>query len=415
MDRTTEFPRQGDATEARSGVGGVRYSSYGVNRMRYVAFCFAALVAGVGGAHLSAWAEPFGSREDLGEALYFDVNLSKNRTQACATCHDPSVGFVDPRPTAAGRAVSLGDDGVSLGDRNAPTAAYARFSPVFHRREDGAYVGGQFLDGREPDLAGQAGGPPLNPIEMGMPSKHAVVERLKENPDYVRAFDALFEPGILNDAERGYRAMTESIAAFERTPFFAPFDSKYDRYLSGEATLSDEEELGRILFFSQQFTNCHLCHQLRTSQLARTETFSNYEYHNIGVPVNARARAVNGVAADHVDRGLLDNPAVDDPAQAGKFKVPTLRNVAVTGPYMHNGVFEDLRTTVVFYNQYNTNAPSARINPETGEPWGPPQVEETLSLEDLQHGPALEDRRIDAIVAFLKTLTDRRYEHLLED
>ena len=357
----------------------------------------------------------FESKAALGEALYFDVNLSKNRTQACATCHDPEFGFVDPRPTAAGRAVSLGDDGVSLGDRNAPTASYARFSPPFHQMDDGAYRGGQFLDGREPDLKGQAGGPPLNPIEMGMPSKAAVVARLEENPAYVRAFEAFFGGGILDDPEAGYEAMREAIAAFEQRPFFAPFDSKYDRYLRGEATFTDQEELGRVLFFSQQFTNCNQCHQLHSSQVAPTETFSNYEYHNIGIPANAAARAVNGLPADHVDRGLLDNPLVSDPAQAGKFKVPTLRNVAVTGPYMHNGVFEELRTTVVFYNKYNSRAPAAQTNPETGEPWRVPEVEGTLSLKELEHGPALDDQRIDALVAFLETLTDRRYEHLLGD
>lgn len=355
------------------------------------------------------------SKEELGKLLYFDVNLSKNRTQSCATCHDSDFGFVDPRETVAGRAVSLGDDGMSLGDRNAPTAAYARFSPPFHQMKNGAYRGGQFLDGREMDLAGQAGGPPLNPIEMGMPSKAAVMERLKENQDYVEAFDALFGGGILDDPEKGYEAMRESIAAFEHTPEFAPFDSRYDRFLRGELKLTDQEELGRVLFFSQQFTNCNQCHQLSASQLSKTETFSNYEYHNIGVPVNKVARQHNGAAPGHVDNGLLDNPAVSDPAQAGKFKVPTLRNVAVTGPYMRNGVFEDLRTTVVFYNKYNSRAASAQINPETNEPWGPPEVDGTLSMKELEHGPALDDQRIDAIVTFMKALTDQRYEHLLEE
>jgi len=362
----------------------------------------------------TADAASFETKEALGEALFFDTNLSKNRTQACATCHDPDTAFTDPRETAAGRAVSLGDDGASLGDRNTPTAGYARFSPTFHRKDDGGYVGGQFLDGREPDLEGQAGGPPLNPIEMGMPDKAAVVARLKENPAYVESFDALYGAGTMADVDTAYAAMTASIAAFERTPFFSPFDSKYDRFLRGEAELTDQEELGRLIFFSQQFSNCHLCHQFNTSQVAAEETFSSYQFHNIGIPANTAARAVNGVAADHVDRGLLDNAQVDDAAQAGKFKVPTLRNVAVTAPYMHNGVFADLRTTIVFYNKYNTKKDAGQINPETGKPWDPPEVDGTLSLKELEHGPALDDKRIDALVAFLKTLTDKRYEHLLE-
>mgnify|MGYP001793516633 CR=1 FL=1 len=360
-------------------------------------------------------AQSYDTKAALGEALFFDVNLSKNRSQACATCHNPDYGFIDPRPTEVGLAVSLGDDGVSLGDRNAPTASYAKYAPKFHQMEDGVYRGGQFLDGREPDLAGQAGGPPLNPIEMGMPDKASVVARLLENADYVSAFKKLFGDDIFVDDDTAYGAMQTSLAAFEETPFFSPFDSKYDRSLRGEVKLTDEEELGRILFFSQQFTNCNQCHQLQTSQVSKEETFSNYEYHNIGIPVNQEVRAANGLGSDFVDPGLVNNPLVSEPSELGKFKVPTLRNVAVTGPYMHNGVFKNLRTTVAFYNKYNSKAASAQTNPETGEPWGSPEVDGTLSLKELEHGPALDAQRIDALVAFMKTLTDRRYEHLIQD
>ena len=360
-------------------------------------------------------AEAIGSIEALGRALYFDVNLSKNRSQSCATCHSPDFGFTDPRGNASGKAVSLGDDGHSLGDRNAPTASYAAFSPDFHRDDTAQYVGGQFLDGREKDLAGQAGGPPLNPIEMGMPDKAGVVGRLKENAAYVTAFRSFYGGDIFDRPDDAYRAMTESIAAFEKTDFFAPFDSRYDRYLRGEYQMTVLEDLGMTLFFSQQFSNCNICHQLKPTPNRTGETFSNYQYHNIGVPPNDAARAVNGVAADHVDRGLLDNPAIDDPAQAGRFKVPTLRNVAVTGPYMHNGVFKDLRTVVLFYNKYNSKSARRQINPETGEQWRAPEVPDNLALKELETGPALDDRRIDALVAFMKTLTDARYEHLLTD
>ena len=102
--------------------------------------------------------------EELGELLFFDVNLSANRTQSCSSCHDPNHGFADPRGMA-----SPGDDGVSLGDRNAPTAAYAAFSPSFHMHPDSAWVCGQFHDGRAATLAEPAAGPPLKPVEMGTP------------------------------------------------------------------------------------------------------------------------------------------------------------------------------------------------------------------------------------------------------
>ena len=374
----------------------------------------AALVLSLSFAASPARAADYATPAELGKALFFDPNLSKNRTQACATCHAPDFAFTDPRETAVGRAVSLGDDGMSLGDRNAPTAAYAKFTPKFQRLKDGRYVGGQFLDGREPDLAGQAGGPPLNPLEMGMPDKASVVKRLWENPAYVTAFAKLFGPKVKDDTDAAYAAMTQAIAAFENTKEFAPFDSKYDRFLKGEAKLTDQEELGRLLFFSQQFTNCNQCHQLHAVQPAKGETFTNYQFHNIGIPVNTAVRQANGSKPGHIDHGLLDNPAVTDKAQDGKFKVPTLRNVAVTGPYMHNGVFKDLRTTVLFYNRYNTKDPARLINPETGKPFRAPEVPATLSVKELTHGPALDDKRIDALVAFMKTLTDRRYEDLLE-
>ncbi|UTW53557.1 methylamine utilization protein MauG [bacterium SCSIO 12827] len=373
-----------------------------------------ALILGLSFAAAPARATDYATAAELGKALFFDPNLSKNRTQACATCHNPAHAFTDPRETDVGRAVSLGDDGTSLGDRNTPTAAYAKFAPRFQRLKDGRYVGGQFLDGREPDLAGQAGGPPLNPVEMGMPDKAGVVKRLWEYPPYVTAFAKLFGPKVMDDTDAAYAAMTQAIAAFEQTEEFAPFDSKYDRFLKGEAKLTDQEELGRLLFFSQQFTNCNQCHQLHAVQPAKGETFTNYQFHNIGIPVNTAVRQANGSKPGHIDHGLLDNPAVTDTAQDGKFKVPTLRNVAVTGPYMHNGVFKDLRTTVLFYNRYNTKDPERLINPETGKPFRAPEVPATLSVKELTHGPALDDKRIDALVAFLKTLTDRRYEALLE-
>lgn len=359
--------------------------------------------------------KPYTTMEALGKALFFDVNLSKNRTQSCSTCHTPDAGFVDPHETDVGKAVSLGDDGKSLGDRNTPTASYARFSPPFHKNKAGVFVGGQFLDGRELNLQGQAGGPPLNSIEMGMPDKASVVARLKENPLYISAFARLFDKPIFDDSEKAYAAMTKAIAAFEKTEFFSPFTSKYDRSLRGAYKLTNQEELGRLLFFSRQFTNCNICHQLRKLPGGKQETFSNYEFHNIGVPANLAARRYNGVAKGHIDHGLLNNPMVDDKSQDGKFKTPTLRNIAVTGPYMHNGVFKDLRTVILFYNKYNSISKKRHINPETTKQWRTPEVPANLSIKELETGPALDDKRVDALVAFLKTLTDKRYEHLLND
>lgn len=359
--------------------------------------------------------EDYATIEKLGEALFNDPNLSHNRSQACSTCHMQGFGLVDLRDNeGAGQAVSLGDNGSSLGDRNTPTTSYANLSPPFSRNEAGEYVGGQFWDGRASRLEDQAAGPPLNPVEMGMPDKASVVGRLKENPDYVAAFGTQFGAKVFDNPDDAFDAMTKALAAFERTEEFAPFDSKYDRYLRGEEKLTDQEELGRVLFFSRQFTNCNLCHEVNGPSGIEKGLFTNHKYFNIGVPENTAVRKANGSKAGMRDAGLAQNPAVTDTdAQRGKFKVPTLRNVAVTGPYMHNGVFKDLRTAVLFYVKYNSKKKSRQINPETGEVWAAPEVPDNIAMTELSAGPALDDRRVDALVAFMKTLTDRQYEHLL--
>lgn len=349
------------------------------------------------------------TKEEIGELLFFDVNLSKNRTQSCSTCHNPNIGFVDDRDNGINKMVSLGDDGKSLGDRKAPTVSYAKFSPRFHFDEKTKkYVGGQFWDGRASTLEEQAGGPPLNPIEMGMSDKKAVVDRLKENSLYVSSFKKIFGNNIFDDNEKAYEAMTKLIASYERTESISPFDSKYDRYLKGEYDLTALEDLGKSIFFSLNNNSCANCHVLKGED-KEGETFTNYEYHNIGVPINKKARAKNGVK--DLDDGLFANPNVSSEEQRGKYKVPTLRNVAVTGPYMHNGVFKDLKTVVEFYDKYNNI--DRNINPETNKHWDEPEVKDTISLTELK-AIKLTDRKVEALVAFMKLLTDKKYEYLLE-
>ncbi len=354
-------------------------------------------------------ANEISQKETLGQVLFSDKNLSKNRTQSCATCHNPNAGFADDRENGIGKMASLGDDNKSLGDRQAPTASYAKFSPDFHFDEKKQkYIGGQFWDGRAKTLEEQAGGPPLNPIEMGMGSKKEVVDRIKENAYYVQTFKELFGEDVFKDDEKAYDAMTSAIASFERSNEFSSFDSKYDRYLKGEYDLTPLEDLGKSIFFSNNNNSCATCHVLKGEDKAG-ETFTNYEYHNIGTPANKTLRAKNGVK--EIDKGLLANPNVKDVAQNGKHKVPTLRNVAVTAPYMHNGVFKDLKTVIEFYDKYNNK--DRNINPETKKPWDDAEVKETIALKELKAN-ALTDRKVEALVAFMKLLTDKKYEHLLE-
>ncbi len=384
----------------------------------------------------------FSSKAQLGEQLYNDKNLSLNRSQSCATCHNPNQGFIDERVNDASinglaSAGSLGDNGTSIGDRNAPTVAYAAFSPSFKpgTRERAAsqrtgnnpvadyqgFLGGQFWDGREDDLAGQAGGPPTNPDEMGMPDKASVIERLKENADYVSGFESLYGSDIFNDTDNAYLAMTDSIGEFEKTSVFYPFDSKYDRSLIGEYSypVTSKAVLGKALFFSSDFA-CASCHQLHEIG-NKGEIFTSFEYHNIGVPENTALRSFNGVTQQ--DLGLFNNPngATDD--NKGKFKVPTLRNVAVTAPYMHNGVFQTLEAVLHFYehaklrgrNNSNGSVINDIINPETHLGFKDPEVDLNIEHELLAgNDKNLDPQNIEALVCFFMSLTDAKFEHLLD-
>ena len=351
---------------------------------------------------------------DLGRALFFDSNLSANRTQSCASCHDPAHAFIDSRDNGVGGAASLGADGRALGDRNAPSLSYAALVAPLARDDHGQYVGGLFHDGHARDLASQAGQPMLNPLEMQMPDAQAVVARVRENPGYVADFTRHFGAALFDDPQAAFAAIGAALAAFERTPFFVAFDSRYDRFQRGELELTPDEEQGRTLFFST-LMNCTSCHLQDASNTRLHDSFSNFRYFNIGLPANVALRARNGRGAQQIDRGLSDNPHIKDPREAGKFRVPTLRNVALTAPYMHNGVFKDLRTAIFFYNRHLVNNAANAINPETGRPWGPPEVAANVDHELLRQGQPLDEERIALIIAFLRTLTDQRLEPLLKN
>lgn len=386
-----------------------------------------------GGSSSSTETIKFDTKEKLGESLFFDQNLSLTHNTSCATCHDPDNGFADARFKEDGvdqsifihGALSVGDDGVSLGGRNVPTAAYAMFSPEFNATE---VKGGQFHDGRAATLKDQAMGPPLDGAEMMMPDKASVVERIQENPDYVTAFESLYGATIFDDINATYAAMGEAIGKFEKTDLFAPFDSKYDRYVAckeeggrtskclEDGNWSVDEQLGMDLYFSEANTNCVTCHMLQSQSEVANETFTNYEYHNIGTPKNLvaiQARAALGLGElNATEHGVYGAYPEINASNDGAVKVPTLRNVAVTAPYMHNGVFQELRTVLEFYDHMGDG--DRPNNPETGEPWGEPDVNSTINREDLAM-PELTDRKLEALEAFLKTLTDKRYEHLLEN
>lgn len=368
----------------------------------------------------------YGSANELaqfGRQLFFDPTLSEPPGQSCASCHDPLRAFSDSfiRPGKSGSkrsdrilngALSVGADGTSLIDRNTPSLTYVGTIPPF-MKIDGLYRGGLFLDGRSHNLTDQVRQPLLNPREMGQPDEAAIARKVLANDGYRRSLSQHFGDEALTDDSELLDAISTAIATFERSDELSSFDSKYDRYLSGEYTMTREEALGRELFFSD-LVNCVQCHVNEAGKVADRETFTNHRFHNIGVPINLQAREANGLGAKHQDPGLLDNPQVQDSSEAGKFRVPTLRNVAVTPPYMHNGVFNNLHTAVLFYGRYTLSNRPSQIDPETQQPWQPAEIPDTIDLEILEGGQPLDSQRASALVAFLKTLTDKRYEHLLD-
>jgi len=354
------------------------------------------------------------SRESLGEKLFNDTSLSRDGTQSCASCHDSKHAFIDARynltsaDTVTPGGVSTGQDKMSLGDINTPSTTYAAFVPKFHFDDkEGLFKGGLFLNGRAIDLEDQAKQPFLNPVEM-QTTKEDVVAKVQDK--YGKSMRSLFGDAIFDNSEAAFDAVAASIAAFERTEQFATFDSKFDRVLKGEAEFTEEEKLGHDLFVAEDKGNCAACHPVPDLNSNKVDSlFTDFTYDNLGAPKNVRVRTKNGMGPEFVDNGLFNNPKVNDPELKGAFRVSSLRNIAVTAPYMHNGLFRNLVTVVHFYN--TRDVPGA-LNPETQAPWQPAEVDSTKNVEELGDlGLSLDE--VNAIVAFMKTLTDERYKHLI--
>jgi cytochrome c peroxidase len=336
----------------------------------------------------------FTPKEQLGKLLFFDTNLSTPPGQSCASCHSPDTGFGDPVQQLP---VSRGAHPDRFGNRNDLTAAYAAFIPPLRFDEDeDMWVGGLFWDGRAADLAEQAKGPPLNPLEMANPDVETITETLRA-AEYRDLFFEVFGNDALDDAARAVDLMADAIAAYEATSELSPFDSKYDLFLAGEVQLSEQESRGMALYESEAKGNCAACHPNRPGADGSPPLFTDHTYDNLGVPKNPEnpfyslPPEFNPDGHRYVDLGL--GAVVDDPDVYGMFRVPTLRNVALTQPYMHNGVFKTLYQAVAFYNTRDV------------APWPAPEWPENVNRDELGN-LGLTTQDIEDIVAFLHTLSD---------
>ncbi|MBU4329054.1 MAG: c-type cytochrome [Acidobacteria bacterium] len=326
--------------------------------------------------------------------LFFETSLSTPPGQACSTCHSPEVAFADPEinlPVSRGARPGL------YGNRNDMPAAYAAFIPPLHYdEEEEVWIGGLFWDGRANSLAEQAQGPPLNPLEMANPDIQTIAEKLR-TLRYTALFIEVYGPDALSSPDTAFTNMADAIEAYEKTSEVSPFSSKYDLWLRGEAELSEQEQRGLKLFEAEDKGNCAACHPSKPSEDGSPPLFTDFTYDNLGTPRNPEnpfyslPAEFNPEGFAFVDIGL--GVTVNDPEQNGKFRVPTLRNAAVTPPYMHNGVFKTLFTVAAFYNTRDVAG------------WPAPEVAENENREELGK-LGLTNLELEDLVAFLRTLTD---------
>ena len=333
------------------------------------------------------------AKQALGKALFFDPVLSVTGKQSCASCHAPSHGMADPGSLA----VSSGAIKGQFTRRNAPTVSYAKFVPprYFDKKEQ-HYVGGLFHDGRAQTLEKQMEGPMFSGAEMGNTSKKSVIDRLRSGA-YLARFSALYGDAALANTETGMQQLAEVITQYERSKEVNPFSSKYDYYLAGKVSLNKQEQRGLKVFSAENKGNCAACHPHEATKSQTPPLFTDFTYDNLGVPVNP---AYAGIFGEHnigknnilPDRGLGE--ITRDKAQDGLFRVPTLRNIGKSAPYMHNGVFASLKEVVEFYNERDIK-----------EQWGKPEVPQNVNKDEMGN-LKLSEQDVEDLVAFLHTLTD---------
>jgi cytochrome c peroxidase len=322
----------------------------------------------------------------LGEKLYMETRFSTTGDVGCFTCHDPEKAFTDsPLKTS---------EGINklTGTRNSPTVI------------NSAYMTTQFWDGRSPDLEDQALHPFINPVEHGLENHDPILKIVRKDPEYKKAFKEIFGK---EGKEITMREVTMAIAAFERTVISG--NSPFDRWYFGgeEEALTEQQKRGFDLFINQG--RCVSCHVIEQTQAI----FTDNRFHNIGVGINNIQDDVPELAGNFLEADMtlseVDVEVLTDPRTSeigrfaishgfddlGAFKTPTLRNVAVTAPYMHDGSIETLEDVVVHYLNGGVT--------EAGDP-----VNDFLSggIRPLD----LEVEQIEDLVAFMEALTSPEFE-----
>ncbi len=320
----------------------------------------------------------------LGDKLFHDARFSSDGKVSCSTCHNDAKGFTDNLKTSEGR------DKLT-GTRNAPTVINA------------AYGKTQFWDGRSPSLEDQSQFPMINPVEMGLPNHEPVLKIAREDPVYVDAFKKVFNK---SGKDVTMDEVKKAIASFERTVVGG--DSPFDKWYFGgdQNAMNDSAKRGYTVFIGQG--RCVSCHVIEQTQAL----FTDNKFHNIGVGINRIQAEVPKLtsaylkakaAGQDVDKAVLSDPKTSDLGrfavtthfdEIGGFKTSTLRNIALTAPYMHDGSQKTLMDVV---NHYNNG----------GKSEGDPSVNDYLSggIRPLD----LSDQQKKDLVSFMEALTSPRF------
>ena len=352
---------------------------------------------------------------DLGRQIFNDKNLSASGKISCASCHDPAFGHASN--PLFGATVSGGADGLQPGLRNVPTLGYLRFaSSLKVNIAENEISGGLNWDGSANSFLEQAQRPFLSAHEMANITPAALMEKLKAAA-YAPQFIARFGKDIFSDGAKALEAAAAAVAEFQSVdPVFAPFDSKFDAVQAGKASFTLQEARGMAWFISPDKGNCAFCHSPKPVSPFIPALFTDAGYDNVGVPRN-NAIAANADPA-RFDLGLCSHilgTRIDLSSTCGAFKAPTLRNVAKTAPYFHNGKFATLQEVVEFYVTRD-------ITPERWYPVVdgvvnryddvPAQYKANVNVDAAPYNrkpgdaPALTASEIQDLVVFLSTLSD---------
>ncbi len=325
----------------------------------------------------------------LGRQIFFDKNLSNPVGQACASCHAPEKGFSD----SLNQDISMGANGTNFSNRNAPNLSYNVFAPAqFYNATDETYIGGFFYDGRSPNLQEQMIHPFIGSSEMNNGSIASVVVKIK-NAAYFTEIQKIYGNQI-PDSDI-FSSVADAVTKFQTSREVNSFTSKFDYYSKQLVTFTNDEKQGLALF--QGKGKCAQCHVLDADPNTGKVLFTDFSYDNLGIPRNNLNpfynQSSNPAGNAYVDLGI--GIIKNEPQHNGKFKVPSLRNSAISAPYYHNGSIATLKEAIHFYNVRDLN---------TGE-FGPPEYNQNVNKTELGN-LGLTDKEELQIEKFINTLTD---------